>query len=235
MNIGFDNYSINYQLKMALLADEYDGRIAYDRSKSHMPFTLEGAPFGPSWGKTEYGMPYLSLNGTVDSIQCAGALSTAVNFTSESFTMLLWVNGTPTATDILMAQGVTDTDGWEFFVSQTVNTLSLRLNQGGAHTDIAAVGCFTPAIWQLLSITRNGASGQFYVNGEPRTMTLGAGLTDAVSCAGGDILYIGRKGVGNYFGGYIGGGRCGPRIWDRVLTDTENRRIFNAERDWFGV
>ncbi len=235
MPIGFDKYSIDVQIQVALTMDEYTGIATYDNSKNHMPFTLTGTP--PAWAKTTNGLPYLSFNGTTDYMQSPAATSTALNYTSESFSIVMWLYPTVSASDILIQQGRTDVDGWVLYATETVNTISIRTNQGGAHTDIAAVGCYTPAVWQCFGAVRVGAAGKIYVNGMPKEMTFGAGLTDAVSVAGGNKVLVGVDDLesNNHYTGYIGGGECGPRVWDRALTGAEMAAIFESERHWFGV
>lgn len=230
---SFDKYSLNRQVELALFAREMSGVQTFDVSRNRMPFTLSGTP--PTWGQTAQMTPYISLNGVNDSIQCPAADSVAVNFTNEDFTLLIWVNADPSSSDMLLTQGVTDVDGWEFFVTDFNRTISLRTNQAGAHTDVAAVGCFTPNIWQQIVAVRRGAYAQVYINAVPAVMTLGAGLSDAVSVAGGDILYVGAKAAGNYLQGYVAGGRCGPRIWSRALSPMEVKSSFESERHSLGA
>jgi hypothetical protein len=231
MMIKFDDISLNNQLQFALLADEMTGVIAYDRSKNHMPVSFE-TPGAPSWSQLATGIPTIVLPGD-KALSVPGGFSTALNFTTEDFSMMMWVNVALSATDMLMTQGVTDSDGWEWFLTDTVNTMSFRLNQGGSHSDIAAVGCFTQSIWQCVAITRTGAVGQFYVNGIPKP-TIGS-LSDAVSVAGGDALYIGKKATGNYLAGSIACGFVGPKIWSRKLSDNELYLAFLSDKSALGV
>ena len=176
----------------------------------------------------------MEFDGIADLLECAAANSVDLNFTNGDFTLLLWIN-TPTGAgaELLLNQGVVDVDGWEFFTFGT--TLSFRLNQGGAHTDVSAVAALTPSVWQLVALTRVGAVGQFYVNGAPVT-TIGA-LADAVSCAGGNKLLVGVQDneATNFYTGIIGGGGCGPRIWNRALSAAEIAEVFACERHFLGV
>ncbi len=234
MTIGFDKYSINSHVQLALRAEQGTGTVSYDCSKNHMPFTLTGPP---DWQWLTTTLPYLEFNGTTDYLQSPAASSVALNYSSESFSVVLWMRPTISASDIIIQQGRTDVDGWVVYGTETVNTISIRTNQGGAHTDIAAVGCYTPSVWQCLGLTRVGAGGQVYINGVAKTMTYGAGLTDAVGVAGGRKVLIGVDDMesNNFYTGWMGGGECGPRVWDRALTGAEMITIFESERHWFGV
>jgi hypothetical protein len=234
MTVGFDKYSLNIQCQLALLAGEYTGAKTYDKSKNHLPFTLSGAP---GWAKTAQGLPYLSFGGIADFLQSPAAGSTALNFTATDYSIAMWFYPTVASSDILIQQGKTDVDGWVLYATEVVNTISLRHNQAGTHTDIAAVGAYTPSVWQCLLVTRSGASGQVYINGAAKSMTFGAGLTNPVSVAGGNKVLVGVDDLeaNNFYSGYIAGGDCGIRIWNRALTATEANRIFVSERHWFGV
>lgn len=235
MSIGYDKYSINHQLLVNMALEEASvgaGPLTHDLAKPHHTFTLTGG----SWNNLVSGLLYLDLNGAGDYLQCPAADSADINFTTEDISIVMWINTPGSATvQILMCQGHTDVDGWNFFVFTT--NLSFRLNQGGAHTDISAVAALTYNAWQMVAVTRNGASGQFYVNGVPVATLLGTGLTDAVSCAAGNKLLVGTDdGEATYFlEGYIAGSGIGPRIWNRELSTTEIARIFATERHWFGI
>lgn len=235
MPIGFDKYILNSQIQLALPMDEYTGILAFDRSKNHMPFTITHAP---PWAKTPAGLPYLTFDGINDYLSCPAADSVAVNYSSEDFTLAMWYNGVPSATDILLAQGTTDNAGWEWFITDAGGgnpaTVSLRLNQGGGHTDNGALLAYVLSTWSLLMVTRSGASSVFYTNGV-RVPDLGGALVDALSAGGAYTLYVGRKGAGNYITGSVGGGPAGPRSWNRALSAEEARWLFDSERHWFGV
>lgn len=237
MTIGYDNIALHHSLCLNISMDEWSAGATYlthDLSKVHHQFTVHGA----AWGTiAASGQPYLHLDGGNDYLECPAADSADLNVTTEDLTLLMWINPDISgAAELLLNQGVVDVDGFEFFEFNT--NLSFRLNQGGGHTDISAVACLTAGIWQLISVTRSGANGQFYVNGLP-VATIGSGaLVDAVSCAGANKLLVGIQNdeTTNVYGGLIGGGLRGPRIWfGRALTVPEEARIFEYERHWFGV
>lgn len=173
---------------------------------------------------------YMDLDGD-DYVQCPAATSRQLNFTSESFTLLAWCRGTLAAACYIMGQGDTDHDGWGFFV--WVNNLSFRLNQALGHTDISAVNGFASGAWQLVGVTRNGNTGQFYTNGAPVVTIGGGGLVDAVSVAGGNKFLIGID--DNELTGTWPGSMGWHRVWNYELTPDEMARIWVAERGFFGV
>jgi len=236
---GFDKYALNHQLLLSVSMDEVTALgagldITHDLAKPHHLLTLQGTP--AVWGNLPSGLPYLSFDGAADYLECLAADSIDLNFTNEDWSMAAWLyNHGPAGAEIIMSQGVVDVDGWEFFVFS--HNLSLRTCQTPPdHTDISAVDAFAFNAWQLVGVTRHGASGQFYVNGLPVATTLGVGLTDPTDVAGGDALWIGKHTTGEFWHGYMGGGPCGPRIWSpRVLSASDWRAIFESERHWFGV
>lgn len=236
-SIGFDK-GINNQIQLALLASEYTGVLTFDKSKNHMPFTLTGTP--PAWAKTAQGMPYLSLNGAADYLQCPAASSSAVNFTSSDFTLLAWIYSTGTSSDMIMCQGAVDVDGWEWYIFQGgvgTASINLRTNQAAAHTGTGtATEILTLDRWHQLVTVRWGIWCQHYIDGVAVPMLVGS-LTNPVSVAAGNKLLIGVQNneVANHFQGYIGAGSCGPRIWSRALSPFEIKALFESERAWFGV
>lgn len=232
---SYDKSGINHQILVDMCLDEYTVGAAprtNDKAKLHHPFVLNGG----AWNSLPNGLPYLLLNtGNPDFVECPGADSADVNFTNEDFTLFACVNGDSPAVRMILNQGVVDVDGWEWFIFW--NNISLRLNQAGGHTDISAVDAFTQSVPQIVAVTRHGAAGQFYVNGLPVVTTLGAGLTDAVSCAGGNKLLVGVQDNETTFGwnGRIYGGECAPKLWNRALTAVEIKELSDSIRHWLGV
>ncbi len=232
--ISYDKKPINQNILVDMCLDEYGGpnTRTNDKAKAHHPFTLSGCV----WGSLVNVLPYLTLNPAIpDFVQCPGGVSTDVNFTSEDFTLFACVNGNPAGAGLILDQGRVDVDGWQWFVFG--NNISLRTNQLGAHTEIAAVGAFTPSVNQIVAVTRQGGSGQFYVNGLSVVTTLGAGLNNAVSAAGGRKLLVGvqENEITNGWRGRIYGSECSPKIWNRALTAAEILEITNSIRHWLGV
>jgi len=228
--IGFDNYPINHQLLLSLPFEEMTGAITHDIAKPHHELTLSGTP--ATWHSLASGFPYITFDGVADFLECPAVDSADLNFVAGDFSLVTWINASPGGSDIIMAQGVVDVDGWEVYVAAGVNTYALRTNQGGAHTEISAVGAFTPNAWQLVGVTRCGASGHFYTQGEPATTT--GSLIDPVSVAAGDRFLVGAHdllGLSNFLNGSL----ALPRVWDRELTAIGMKAMFAVERGWFNV
>ena len=230
MSRGFDNYAINHQLLLSLPFVEMSGTLTYDIATPHHELTLTGTP--PTWNSLVTGFPYIAFDGLNDYLQCIAADSDDLRFSTGDFTLLAWLwNSGPVGIDTVMCQNTVDACGWEFDIDST-GKIALRTNQAAAHTEISAAAAFTSSAWQLVGVTRDGASGQFYVNGNPVTTT--GTLTDAVQCgAGANIFFVGVQNLAgsNFWAGYM----ALPRIWERELSDEDMKEIFNTEAHWFGV
>lgn len=185
-----------------------------------------------TYARHKNGQWYHVLNGGSSYYYRAGADSLQCNFSYHSFTISTWIY-TPggIAAAYIVGQGVTDVDGWGFFLF--TNNISLRLNQAAAHTDISTVGTLAYDKWQLIGVTRNGNEGQFYVDGEAVATMGGGSLADAVSVAGGNDLVIGVNDnkTTQDFEGYL----FSLRIFNRELSPAEILKIYNAEKWMFGL
>jgi len=229
VKIAYDKTGIGYQMLVDLPFTEMSGLVTYDRAKAHHELTLTG---GAAWASLPGGAPYLDLSGGSKYLQCPGAESADVNFTNGDFTFLAWVyNNALGGAQEIVCQGAVDVDGFEFYMFPGVNTLALRTSQLGSHTGISAVGAFIPSQWHLAGVTRHGASGQFYINGDVAD-TIGT-LIDPVSCAGGNKLLVGIQNneITNGWDGYMGQ----LRIWGRELNAMEMKTIFQLEHSHYGV
>ena len=229
MTIGFDNQPINHQLLLSLPFEEMTGLVTHDVAKPHHELTLTGTP--PTWQSLVSGQPYIDFDGAADNLQCPAADSDDLNFTTEDFSLIGWLyNAGLFGTDSVMCQGEDDVDGWELFID-AAGDITLRTNQGGAHTDLVAAAGFTATEWSLVGVSRYLTGGQFFLNGDPITTT--GALTDPVSVAAGNIFYVGCQdgGAANFWDG--GMGRL--RAVERRVTTAQMNEIFEAERHWFGV
>lgn len=234
--IGFDKYSINHQLLFGPTFEEMVRLLAHDRAKPAHPLTLTGTP--PTWHSLPSGFPYIQLDGAADFLECPAAAVGDLEFTAEDFSLAIWLNADTLGLGSNCVLGINETDvsGWLWFMTQNApagNYLSLRTNQNGAHTDCYASG-FAVNRWMLLGIVRVGAAAQMYRDGQPKLTTHGiGGLDDPVDPAGTQKLLIGVQ--FDEATRFFDGGLALPRIWNRALSASEMRQIFELERHWFGV
>jgi len=169
-----------------------------------------------------------NFDGTNSYVNCGAA--TQANFTNDSFTLMGWLYATDIgAAHMVMCQGVTDVDGWQFFIF--TNNVSARTCQGGSHSDVSAVGVFNLFRWTFVVLTRVGVTGQFYVNGSAVT-TIGA-FADAVSVVGGNELHIGCQ--NNVILNMWYGSLSGLRIYKCAVPADQVYRTWESERRWYGL
>jgi hypothetical protein len=188
----------------------------------------------PTWTQLASGKSVLQLAGAY--LQSPAANSTALNITSEDFTLMAWVNFSGSSADMIMCQGAVDVDGWEWYLFQGgvgTASLNLRTNQGGAHTGMGTNGeLVTLNVWHLLATVRIGATCQHYIDGLSVAMLAGS-LTNPVSVAGGNKFLVGVQNdeASNKFEGKLDH----PRALLRALIATEILSIWNKERVIYGV
>jgi hypothetical protein len=228
----FEKLSWNQNLVFCSPDFEGTGTRVRDISRYHHVMTITGAP---TWTALPSGRQVLSYGGLADYLQCPAADSVALNFVAEDWTMLAWIKGSVAAgsADMIFCQGAVDVCGWEYYIFWDNGTIALRTNQAGAHTGISAVGAVVTDVWALVGVTRQGAAGQFYVNGAPVTTILNGGLTNPVSAAGGRKFFIGvgTTEVANHWNGYIGE----KRIYSRALTAAEMALLFIQSKGDYGL
>ncbi|MFH1031136.1 MAG: LamG-like jellyroll fold domain-containing protein [Chloroflexota bacterium] len=187
---------------------------------------------GVTQSRLPTGVWHQTYSGVNSCTQFPALSSRQCNFTSESFTVAVWIFlPNSVSANYVILQGATDVDGWGMFIF--ANNLSLRLNQAAGHTDISAVNGIAFGRWQLIGVTRAGNTGQFYNNGAPITTIGGGGLANAVSCNGGNKLLLGidNDETSNEITGFM----QGHRIIRKSLSDEEMAKMFESERRLFGV
>jgi hypothetical protein len=199
----------------------------YDESRSR----LVGAMVNGVWSQvTPGGLWTLGFN---DNSYVDLGMTRATDFTVESFSILMWIWNNGADADYLLNQGVVDVDGWCLYIWNPggAATIAFRTNQGGAHTDVSAVASVPLTTWTHLGFTRSGATGQFYVNGQP--FVTGGALADAVATAGGNNLLMG---INNNLltNGFIGK-LAYMKIKKELLLPGYIRNIAESERRYFGV
>jgi len=239
MAIGFDNDPLNYQLLLSLTFEEMVGTITHDRAKPaigagavmelHHTCVLNGVP---TWNQLGNGLPYLEFNpGNPDFLDCPAADTQDLDFTTEDFTLALWINVDDLTVDrYLMARGLLNNDGWLFYVN-TNGAVYFFTNQAAANQDTSSANnAITTNSWCQLVITRSGGVVLLYKNGVDITDAAGAHVNPTTSAR---KLHIGIHNgeVNNPFDGKM----WNPRIWARRLSPTEVMRLFVRERDLFGV
>lgn len=233
----YDKIPLNQNLVLDTALFEGAGSLVHDISRYHqnLAFHIHGSPTWEQLASRYWAIRYGGdLSG--DFLECPAALSTELNFTNEDFTLLAWVNSDLAAggSDEVLVQGEVNVCGFEFYVTVPgLKTISLRCNQGGSRTGIESAGTYLMGQWTLIGVDRQGAWGQFYVNGLPAVTTLGAGLIDPVAAVA-EKIHIGiqHDEVNNTFEGMIGR----VRAWkNRMLGSAVHYSVWEEERALYGV
>jgi hypothetical protein len=110
-----------------------------------------------------------SFNGNSDYIN----FGTNFNYTSQSFTISMWVNPTDFSNSpVLFSNGAWEGSGYygEFGPSGYIVFIT---NQAGVYQQTVSTASFTTGSWQHLAITRSGSSVKIYRNGVDITSSAG--------------------------------------------------------------
>lgn len=236
--IGYDKYSINHQLLLGLPFEEMSGAAGapiYDRAKPHHTCTLRGATI--AWNSLASGLPYIEFTpGTPDFIDCPAAATADLNFTTGDFSMTAWVylDHLWAVDRMIMCRGLALVDGWTFrFTSThlpTVGDLEFGTYQlGTSQFSDCLPGATTITAWYFLGVSRSGSSVRIFSQGRDVTVP---GVHINPTTANRELhIGISEDEITQPFDGKM----WYPRIWGRQLSAAEMRRIFQAERHWFGV
>ena len=229
---GFDNLAINHHLYMALPFQEAVGvlgDLTYDRSIHHYQFALHGPP---TWFTLPSGLGCLDFDpANPDWLDCAGATTTDLDFTTEDFSIVAWVNpGDLTANRMVFCRGFLDVDGY-YFVVLIDGSIYFITNQGVHQETISSPGDVVINTWQLIGVSRVDAVANLYLNGVDVTATVGVHV-DPVTSAREAHVGIYDNEAGSPWSQYM----WNLRIWgDRALTLADHRYIWETERHWLGV
>ncbi len=225
---GYDNIWLNAQLLLDLQFREAQGALYHDYAKPHHVVTGEGGI--PFWTVLASDLNVLSFNaGGPDYAQITNAASGDLDFTTEDFSLAMWIDPDLGGNRYLFNRGLTLQDGWRFFYD-TNEALTLGTTTGvtdyftQSGDDAVVVG-----EWAFVGCSRDGTDVRIYKNGRDVT---------AVYVAHGDPdtsarnFYIGRSDAG---AGPYDGDMWRPRIWERAVPADEWLSIFEMERGYFGV
>jgi len=235
MTLAHDIVSVNYELLLSLPFREGVGAITRDEGKpGHLNIDLNGGP--PAWVSHATGMGVLDFDGATDYIDCPAASCVDLNFTSGDYSIVGWVNyNVTTMSQIVIGRYGVDLDGWELYLYDPGNTLNLRHSHNSLAPDVRD-GCYSEGwatgTWYLFGISRDSLYPRMHRNGLAVDVTYETGgLKDPDTCN--RDLVIGTRFTkdANWYEGYM----QGLRVWNRSLSASEHRFIFETEKHWFGV
>jgi hypothetical protein len=227
MPIGYDRVKENLRLLLDLQMTEGLNTSVQDYSKAVHRFALNGPP---AWTPLANGLMTLDFNPvTPDYLLCSGADTADLDFTTEDFTALAWIEPDALGNRNIMTRGLTLTDGWMLWLNATgglvLSTCQAGVDQHTIGSDVIAINT-----WAMVAAVRIGAAVNIFVNGEDVTLTPGVHIDPLTSARG---LYIGSTDAAA--AGWWDGAMWRSRIWGRALPVAELKAAFEKERYLLGV
>jgi hypothetical protein len=236
--IGYDKKSIHHRwLLLSLPLGEGTGTKLYDLAKPHHPSTGN-----MTWTSLPSGLPVATFDGATKYGQILAANSVDLDIVGFDYSIVGWVYyQSTTQSQIVIGRYGVDLDGWEVYLDEGSQTLSLRHHHASLAPDVRD-SCYSEGwllnTWYLFGITRDPHTPEYpfmYRNGEQVGVTYDTGgLKDPDTCNRDLVIGVRYTKNATWFKGYM----AGLRVWhgnSRYLTAEDHRHIFNTERKWFGL
>lgn len=233
--LSYDNLRCNYEALLDLPFEEGTGTITADIAKPHHQFVDLVSP--PTWASLSSGLGVLSFDGATNYGELVAADSADLDFTSGAYSIVVWVYQLANAMSrMVLAKYRLDTSGWELYFYQAAQDyLTLRHHHASLSPD--RTGCYSIGwdcdTWWCLGITRAAGSAypRHYRNGVPLVVSFDPGGLYDPDTAVAEDLVIGTRFTKN--SDWYKGGLWRPRIFNRELSPSEMRLIYNMEEHWF--
>ncbi len=185
--VGFNNKSVNQNMLMSLPVREASGAVTLDYATPRREVGLVNTP---TWTTLPSGLTVMEHDGVNQYLQCPAADTVDLNFITEDYSFLGWVNWVDTGmAEIVIGRYGVDLDGWEIYLELNGGVYYLTQRHHHAGVGVDRSGCYstgwtTGTPW-LLGITRVGGYPIHYRNGVPLTMVYDpvGGLFDPTTCA----------------------------------------------------
>lgn len=232
----YDSLGINEDIVMDMSMLEATGTITHDESKSGIVATLHNGVIWDAIASGRHGVHLLEFVSRY--LDASAADTTNLNFTTTDYSLVMWVYMSHWLDDDMVAMGryhVVNRRGWEVYYYDPTNLMTLRHHHAGTtptRTGAYSGGWLRDGQRRLFGVTREGATAQHYMNGQPVTTIISAGgLVDPDTST--DDLVIGCRHTKdtNFWTGHL----HRPRAWSRALSADEHRFIFEMERDWYDL
>jgi len=174
----------------------------------------------PDWVQLPSGLWVLNFDHSDDMITVPHHSSLALT----AWTITAWEkrNAIDDRQDIVNKR----TQGYNYFVAAD-NYLGCQFKSGGdLKTDYSAVVSVTDLDWHFVAVTFKQPDMVFFVDdaSEARVFDWPPDVSD-------DILVIGTQGFSNWWDGFL----TPPKIFNYALSAGQVKKIFEAERHFFGV
>jgi hypothetical protein len=209
----------------------------FDKSGKNNHGTITGA----TWVREKSGVPVLSFDGTDDKITLSDGVGSALNFTTQNFTIQTWINLTNLPTDdassnVVIVKGEYNVSGYSLTspYSDGVHLYTrLITSQLGATQTIYSndmTGKISANKSYLFTFVRIGNTAEVYINDTALGIVAGAGtLINPATTNDATILGI-------WGASYPMDGKMGLiKIFNRELSASQIAGIYQSERHLFGV
>jgi len=203
-----------------------DSKI-YDRS----PCGNHGTITGATWIQLPSGVWCLSFDGQDDFVDCG--VATVLNFTSEDFTVKLWVCRDISGDAGLITRGQYKVDGW-MLATQHQNKLDFRTFQSNEQQIQLGSTVLSNDTWHHVVVSRSGSSATLYLNGRDDTGTP-VSLTDPTGNTNRTLRLASQTGGPSSPNWPLAGDVALIAIYNRAWTALDVQNNFNQEKHLFGV
>jgi len=230
---GYDALAANYGLLLDVRMREGVGALTHDWARPHHEdIALVNTP---TWTvRAASGVEYLAFAAaTHEYLNLPAADSGDLDFTAGNFSGVAWVNTNATGNRYVFCKAVAGwATGWAFYIPATAGPpLALVTFQAGPTSQYTYSSSIGTNAWRMVGFSRDGASVRIYVDGEDATVTPATHI-DPDSAAAADFV-MGATQAGA--AGWWSGSMWGHRVWNRALSASEFKALFEFERDLWAV
>jgi len=231
MAVAYDKKSMQHdQLLLSLPFGEGSGGDVFDIAKPH-----HYASGNMTRSSLLSGIPVAVFNGANQYADILAADSGDLDITSQDYSIAGWVYyQSTTFSQIIIGRYGVDLDGWELYLNEISETLSMRQHHVSLAPDVRD-DCYSEGwllnTWYLFGISRNSLYPKHYRNGEELEVTYETGGSkDPDTCNRDLVMGCRYTKDANWYKGCM----SSLRVWvGKALTAEEHRHIFNTERKWF--
>ena len=230
MSRGLEKIPFYNQLVCFMPFYEGVGTDLHDISREHLLGDASVAP--PAWLQLASGKWVLDFDPAVPEYATIAAAYTVLDFTSEDFSLSLWVNvDLFGAVRHLFCRGLELTDGYKFAIQANGRVDFYTAQGGSSQTSYSIDGAVGTGTWYCLGVSRDGPSARIYRNGRDIISGAAAHINPITS---GRSAKIGV--YDNLATGPMDGKMALFKAWrNRALDQAAHQALFDYERKFFGV
>lgn len=229
MSLYYDSFNFNASCQFDVPFREGIGAVTYDVSKNHSIVTLVNTP---TWSALGTGQPYLAFNGVNEYAEAQAADTGNLDFTNGAYSLGGWLYWSTSAQEskIVMGRYELDVSGWELYLTETGDYLSLRHHHaGGSGVRSSAYSQgWVADTWHHFIVSRAaGDQAAMYRNGKAVTTT--SVLEDAETETRDLVIGVRYTKDSNFMSGGIGR----LQAWSTDLGADDAIAIYELEKAGF--